>query len=571
MAINSVRAKENKEGNVTRRPSLAAVIEALDPRMLLSSVPLHVAGTHLVDPAGNTVRLRGVDIDSLEYLIKGDHVLQSVGVALNQWHATLIRLPMNENFWFGYNHSSSPGDNGAAYRALVDQIVSTVSQNNAYVVLDLHWSDEDVWGANDGQHLMPDDHSTLFWQQVASKYANNASVFFDLYNEPHDIAWTTWRDGGTLTENSISYHSPGMQGLLNTVRAAGANNIVMASGNDWAADFTGLLTGSALNDPAGNLMYQAHLYPYNKTGQTPAAWDAKVSAVAARYALYVGEFGTDNQGTTNSDGTPDPFIGANPDAAGWTQTMLSWLDQHQYSWTAWSFNPQTRPVLLSDWNYTPTTYYGQYVKNSLAQPVAGPRVDGVAVSGTGWAITPYSIPSGPRQIADLPWTNLQQIRITFSENVSIAQSDLTLSGAQGSSYGFTDFSYDAATFTAVWTLASPLGADHIQLSLAGVRDTTWGYALDGEWTDAASSFPSGDGTTGGNFVFHFNVLPGDIDGDGKVDFNDLVLLARSFASASPLVAADLNGDAQVNFADLVLLARNYGRAAVLTATLAPRN
>jgi len=57
------------------------------------------------------------------------------------------------------------------------------------------------------------------------------------------------------------------------------------------------------------------------------------------------------------------------------------------------------------------------------------------------------------------------------------------------------------------------------------------------------------------------LLPGDIDGDGKVDFADLVLLARNYGKTSlpPYTGGDLNGDGVVNFQDLVILARNYGK------------
>ena len=57
------------------------------------------------------------------------------------------------------------------------------------------------------------------------------------------------------------------------------------------------------------------------------------------------------------------------------------------------------------------------------------------------------------------------------------------------------------------------------------------------------------------------LLPGDIDADGKVDFNDLVLLARNYGKTNlpPYTSGDLNGDGIVNFADLVILARNYGK------------
>jgi hypothetical protein len=132
------------------------------------------------------------------------------------------------------------------------------------------------------------------------------------------------------------------------------------------------------------------------------------------------------------------------------------------------------------------------------------------------------------------------------------------------SYTISAFSYNAASFLATWTLARPIGADHLQISLANVRDS-FGFALDGEWADGQSTFPSGDGTTGGAFAFHFNVLPGDIDQDGTVGFSDLLRLAQNYG-ASDLSNEDLNQDGQVNFADLLALAQNYGATTVATIT-----
>lgn len=55
------------------------------------------------------------------------------------------------------------------------------------------------------------------------------------------------------------------------------------------------------------------------------------------------------------------------------------------------------------------------------------------------------------------------------------------------------------------------------------------------------------------------LLPGDANGDGKVDFSDLVTLARHYGMNNAVWAdGDFNGDGNVGFDDLVILARNYG-------------
>jgi aryl-phospho-beta-D-glucosidase BglC (GH1 family) len=51
-------------------------------------------------------------------------------------------------------------------------------------MLDLHWSDAGEWGKQIGQHVMPDQNSVAFWNDVATTYKNHPAVIFDLYNEP---------------------------------------------------------------------------------------------------------------------------------------------------------------------------------------------------------------------------------------------------------------------------------------------------------------------------------------------------------------------------------------------------
>src|SRR5947209_7225615 len=78
------------------RPSL----EPLESRLVPSSVPLHVAGNHLKDPANNTVVLRGVNVISLEWRFDGANIPQAVDTAIHDWHSNLLRLPVNQDFWF---------------------------------------------------------------------------------------------------------------------------------------------------------------------------------------------------------------------------------------------------------------------------------------------------------------------------------------------------------------------------------------------------------------------------------------------------------------------------------------
>ena len=64
-------------------------------------------------------------------------------------------------------------------------------------------------------------------------------------------------------------------------------------------------------------------------------------------------------------------------------------------------------------------------------------------------------------------------------------------------------------------------------------------------------------------------IPGDADGDGKVDFADLVLVARHYGQINGTWSrGDLNGDGSVGFDDLLIVARNYGKSVVSTTAAA---
>ncbi len=82
-----------------------------------------------------------------------------------------------------------------------------------------------------------------------------------------------------------------------------------------------------------------------------------------------------------------------------------------------------------------------------------------------------------------------------------------------------------------------------------------GHSLDGEWTNGASAWPSGDGIPGGDFQFSFNVLPGDVNQDGIVNAQDLALLSSGWMKSG--VTGDISGDNIVNGQDLAVLSANW--------------
>lgn len=307
-------------------------------------------GTQVVNSKNQPVTLRGVNAASLEWTSNGEgHILDTVSTAIRDWNANVVRLPLSQDRWFG----KAPEQNGdfKPYRALVKQIVDACSGQNCYIILDLHWSDANVWGQEIGQHVMPDQNSAAFWKDCASAYKNNPAVLFDLYNEPHDVGWDIWLKGGTVTEHdrernyNKTFEAVGMQALLDTVRATGAKNVVVAGGVDWAYDLSGILDGRQLSDAKGHgVIYANHAYPFK--GDTVDKWAGKMRTAGQTLPLIVSEFGSDPKG------------GAGESGEQWVRHVLNVMKDQNLNWTAWDMHTGAAPCLISDWNYTPTPHFG---------------------------------------------------------------------------------------------------------------------------------------------------------------------------------------------------------------------
>lgn len=318
-------------------------ILALPPK----TVPLKVSGNRLVDPAGKEVWLQGVNVPSLEWSAKGENILRSMKVAIDDWKANVVRLPVHDEFWFGRGKQGKPND-ADAYRQVVDDAVKFAAARGVYLILDLH------------RYHAPDDKAVEFWKDAAARYKNNPAVLFDLYNEPTGIAWEIWRNGGTVpvkaknSQEATRFSSPGMQGLVDAIRAIGAKNVIVAGGINYAYDLSGVLNGFALDDKGGNgIMYATHFYNWHRD------WEKHFLQLASKYPILVGEFGADVKKMT--------FIPAKnqEDPMTWVPDALGLVQKYRLNYTGFSLHPKATPVLISNWDYEPTPFWGVFLKDAL--------------------------------------------------------------------------------------------------------------------------------------------------------------------------------------------------------------
>lgn len=316
---------------------------------------LTVSGNQVVTLGGKPVWLQGLSVDSMQWGT-GENVLWSIRVGIDEWHANVIRLAIHDTYWFGHGKYQKEGTE-ENYRQTVDQAVQLCASRGAYLVLDLH-----QFGAPMPAHVE-------FWKDAAERYKNNPAVLFELFNEPHGISWKLWRDGGNLKDDKHTDVNPvennqknqgdvsvGMQALVDAVRGTGAKNIVLISGLDWSYDLTGFVNGYALNDNGGNgIMLVWHNYPWKRD------WEAKGLVATEKYPVILTEVGAIEKWSDFS------FIGEKEryPLDGWAEDMIGLIQKYKLHWTAFSFHPKCGPMIISDWNYSPTPYWGVYVKEAL--------------------------------------------------------------------------------------------------------------------------------------------------------------------------------------------------------------
>ncbi|MEX0641068.1 MAG: beta-propeller domain-containing protein, partial [Pirellulales bacterium] len=217
--------------------------------------------------------------------------------------------------------------------------------------------------------------------------------------------------------------------------------------------------------------------------------------------------------------------------------------------------------------------------NPVTVPVTGPdllapQVVRATVGSTSWTDAMVNqleqelsvAPGEPSATgATVSYTQINQIKVQFSEDVLVGMGDLTvtgsaISGSGAAAYSIVGYQYEAGTHTGVWTLAAPLGAEQVTFRLAEQIEDLAGNGIDGD----------ASGASGGMFVTSFDSLPGDVNHDRVVDRADMTYtIRRQFSRLGQTEydsSADVNGDGVVNVQDLVRVRNLRGTSLTTPAT-----
>jgi aryl-phospho-beta-D-glucosidase BglC (GH1 family) len=211
--------------------------------------PLTTAGNQILDGNGHPLVLHGVELPGLDGSPSLGSITENTVAQARAWGANIMRVPLGEQYWLPSSCSFN-----ASYASEVDQVVNWITSLGMVAVLDLQDFSVTPCGKAQDYDMANSPGAINFWNSVAARYANNSLVAFDLYNEPHNISDQVWLNGGIASNGLLPYAVAGMQQLYSTVRGAGANNLVIVSGNTWANDLPSTLVSGS------NIVYGVHVY-----------------------------------------------------------------------------------------------------------------------------------------------------------------------------------------------------------------------------------------------------------------------------------------------------------------------
>lgn len=299
----------------------------------------HVTGPTIYDSQNRPHMFHGVDRPSLEWNSNGENLSMSDYQLMASWKANVVRIALNQDFWLSGAAQYAP-----SYASAVDQQIQWAEMAGMDVILDLHWSDKGNLALKpSAQQRMADANSVTFWAQVAARYKGDGRVMFELYNEPHDVSWDVWLNGGPSGDG---FMVAGMQQLYDTVRnTAQAENLVFIGGLQFAYDLSGVPTHRVQGH---NIVWATH--PYNQTGKQPSNWDAGFGFVASSDPVMATEYGDLMSCSTS-----------------YYSQFITYADAHKISWSGWAWYVSgcSFPSLITDWPTGTPSAAGQIEKTAL--------------------------------------------------------------------------------------------------------------------------------------------------------------------------------------------------------------
>lgn len=302
---------------------------------------IQVDGNRFVKPNGETIIFRGLNASDPDKLEKEGMWTDVYFKQVADWGANVIRFPVHPSAW----RQRTP----EAYLDILDAGVELAKKYELYIIIDWHSI------GNLRQHMYQNpmydttiDETYEFWRTIAKRYADEPAVaFYEIFNEPTvsgkkfgDMTWPQWKQ---LQEN-----------IIQVIRAWDKKKIVLCAGFDWAYDLTPVKANPISGD---NIAYVSHPYPQKREQPWEEKWEEEWGFVADIYPVFLTEIGFCLE---DEKGAHMPVIST----VDYGHAITAYAEKKGISWVAWVFDTSWAPMLISDWDFTPTTQ-GAFFKKYL--------------------------------------------------------------------------------------------------------------------------------------------------------------------------------------------------------------
>lgn len=319
--------------------SLFLLCSPLLPAQSLSRI--QVEGNSFVTESGETFIFHGMNIADPDKLESQRRWRKSLFKEVKAWGANAIRLPVHPRAW------RTRGEKG--YLKLLDEAVTWANELGLYLIIDWHSI------GNLRTELYQDDYynttqqeTFYFWKTVASRYKDEPAVaLYEVFNEPTTISnrlgslsWSQWK--------SIQMD------IITIIQANNPQAVVLVAGLNWAYDLR-----PAADEPFSiqNLAYVSHPYPQKREAPWEDKWQEDFGFVSEFAPVILTEIGF---ALPNEPGVHIPVYGDET----YGQAIVDFAAERGISWVGWVFDPEWSPMMIKDWDYTPTRQ-GAFFKKVL--------------------------------------------------------------------------------------------------------------------------------------------------------------------------------------------------------------
>ncbi len=227
----------------------------------------------------------------------------------------------------------------------MDTFVNYATAQGAYVIIDPHNFHRYYPDPNNhqgsiqgliGTEAVPDTAFADLWGKLADHYKGNSRVVFGLMNEPNTM------DTAQLVTSENA--------AIAAIRAAGANNLILVSGNQWSGAwawsetwYNGANSEHMLNivDPGGNFAFEVHQYMDDDySGGSSGITNNDPMIGVTRLTNFTNWLKTHNmKGFLGEFAVANFRIGDDPDDVGdeVIDNMLNYMEENADVWIGWTW------------------------------------------------------------------------------------------------------------------------------------------------------------------------------------------------------------------------------------------